>query len=104
MSFTVEDEDIFQATREELQDDYARWLASSNAEGDAGDAGVVLDWKWGYQDGELGQWTVADLEEFLLDWCPRKLSLPAGECADFPRSIRAFMTFLAARGFACARQ
>ncbi|HEY6422759.1 MAG TPA: hypothetical protein VIY28_05820 [Pseudonocardiaceae bacterium] len=98
MSFTVEDEDTFHASRDELLDDYARWLASSNAEGDAGDAGVVLDWKWGYQDGELGRWTVADLEEFMLDWCPRKLSLPAEDCADFPRSIRAFMTFLAARG------
>ncbi len=99
MSFTVEDEDAFHARRDELLDDYAGWLASSNVAGaQAGDAELAMDWKWGYQDGELGRWTVADLEEFLLGWCPRKLSMPAKECTDFPRSIRAFMTFLAAQG------
>ncbi len=98
MSFTVEDEKAFQVRRDELLDDYAGWLASSNAEAEAGDAALAMDWKWGYQDGELGRWTVADLEEFLLGWCPRKLSMPPEECADFPRSIRAFMTFLAAQG------
>ncbi|MGH3775224.1 MAG: hypothetical protein ACRDRR_05715 [Pseudonocardiaceae bacterium] len=99
MSFTVEDEDAFHTRRDELLDDYAGWLASSNVtEAQAGDAGLAMDWKWGYQDGELGRWTIADLEEFLLGWCPRKLSIPAEACADFPRSIRAFMTFLAAQG------
>ncbi|MGH4009802.1 MAG: hypothetical protein ACRDTH_16910 [Pseudonocardiaceae bacterium] len=99
MSFTVDDEDAFQARRDELLDDYAGWLASSKiADADADDAGLAMDWKWGYQDGELGRWTTADLEEFLLGWCPRKLSMPAEECADFPRSIGAFMTFLAAQG------
>jgi hypothetical protein len=98
MSFTVEDEDAFHVRRDEVLNDYAGWLASSNVDADAGDAGLAMDWKWGYQDGELGRWTVADLEEFLLGWCPRKLSMPAEECTDFPRSIRAFMTFLAAQG------
>ena len=99
MSYTVEDEDAFQVRRDEVLDDYAGWLAASNvSDAEAGDAGVAMDWKWGYQDGELGRWTVADLEEFLLGWCPRKLSMPAEQCADFPRSICAFMTFLAARG------
>src|SRR5262249_13804705 len=99
MSFTAEDEDAFQLRRDEVLDDYAAWLASSNVtDASAGDAGVALDWKWGYQDGELGRWTVADLDEFLLGWCPRKLTMPSEECAEFPASIRAFMTFLAARG------
>jgi hypothetical protein len=99
MSYTVEDEDAFQVRRDEVLDDYAEWLAASRvSDAQAGDAGLVMDWKWGYQDGELGRWTVADLEEFLLGWCPRKLSMPAEQCAGFPRSIRAFMTFLAARG------
>jgi hypothetical protein len=99
MSYTVEDEDAFQVRRDEVLDDYAGWLAASHvSDAQAGDAGLAMDWKWGYQDGELGRWTVADLEEFLLGWCPRKLSMPAEQCAGFPSSIRAFMTFLAARG------
>lgn len=99
MSFTVEDEDAFHARRDELVADLAAWLAASNVtEADSGDAEVALDWKWGYQDGELGRWTVADLDEFLLEWCPRKLSIPPEECAGFPHSILAFLTFLTDRG------
>lgn len=104
MSFTVDEEDAFHARKDELVDDFAAWLVAPNAaepnaaEGAAGDAAVALDWKWSYQDGQLGRWTVADLEEFLLGWCPRKLSIPPAECADYPGSIRDFMTFLAARG------
>ncbi|MGH3931639.1 MAG: hypothetical protein ACRDTF_16895 [Pseudonocardiaceae bacterium] len=99
MSFDPDQEDAFHARKDEVLDDFAAWLVTSRVAGaDAGDAGVALDWKWGYQDGELGRWTVADLEEFLLAWCPRKLSMPPAECSGFPTSIRAFMTFLAARG------
>ncbi|HEU0086070.1 MAG TPA: hypothetical protein VFQ77_00190, partial [Pseudonocardiaceae bacterium] len=99
MRFSVRDENAFHARRDELVADLASWLGESNvADADAGDAAVALDWKWGYQDGALGRWTAADLEEFLLDWCPRKLSIPPEECAGFPNSIRAFMTFLADRG------
>ncbi|MGH3905482.1 MAG: hypothetical protein ACRDTE_15030 [Pseudonocardiaceae bacterium] len=99
MSFTVDDEDAFHARRDELVADLAAWLAASNVtEVDSGDAAVALDWKWGYQDGELGRWTVGDLDEFLLEWCPRKLSLAPEHCAGFPNSIRAFLTFLADRG------
>ena len=85
MSYTVEDEDAFQVRRDEVLDDYAGWLAASNvSDAEAGDAGVAMDWKWGYQDGELGRWTVADLEEFLLGWCPRKLSCRPSSVPAFP--------------------
>ncbi|MGH3913100.1 MAG: hypothetical protein ACRDTC_06780 [Pseudonocardiaceae bacterium] len=99
MSFTPDQQGAFHARREEVLTDFVAWLAASDVTGaDAGDARVALDWKWGYQDGRLGRWTVADLEEFLLEWCPRKLSVPPAECGGIPTSIRAFMTFLAARG------
>ena len=65
---------------------------------DAGDARVALDWKWGYAGGDLATWTVEDLDEFLLELCPRKLSMAPEECADFPAPIGVFCTFLAARG------
>lgn len=89
MSFSSGDEAAFQVRRGELLDEYAEWLASANVQAQAGDAGLLMDWKWGYQDGELARWTVTDLEEFLLGWCPRKLSMRAEHCADFPSSIRA---------------
>ena len=98
MRFGVEDDDAFHARREELVADYAGWLALQPVDADAGDARPALDWKWGYADGDLSIWTVPDLDEFLLRWCPRKLSMTPEHNAGFPASIGVFCTFLAARG------
>ncbi|MPZ67279.1 MAG: hypothetical protein GEU83_17840 [Pseudonocardiaceae bacterium] len=103
MRFGVDDEKAFQERSDELLADYAGWLQRQSPLGtDAGDARLALDWKWGYAGGDLGTWTVADLDEFLLEWCPRKLSMPPDECADFPASIGVFCMFLAARGLLSA--
>jgi hypothetical protein len=103
MRFGVEDEAAFQARCDELLEDYAGWLQRQQPRGaDAGDARVALDWKWGYAGGDLATWTVEDLDEFLLEWCPRKLSMAPEECSDFPASIGMFCTFLAARGLLSA--
>ena len=103
MSFGVEDEVAFQARCDELLEDFAGWLQRQQPLGaDAGDARLALDWKWGYAGGDLATWTVEDLDEFLLEWCPRKLSMAPEECADFPASIGVFCTFLAARGLLSA--
>ncbi|MCA1675566.1 MAG: hypothetical protein LC799_26415 [Actinobacteria bacterium] len=78
MRFAPGDEDAFYERRNELLEEFQGWLTSSRLTGaEPGYAEVALDWKWGYQDGDLGRWTVTDLEEFLLGWCPRKLSVPA---------------------------
>ncbi len=99
MRFGAEDEDAFHARCDELIADYAGWLGRQPPLGaEAGDARLALDWKWGYADGDLATWTVADLDEFLLEWCPRKLSMAPDESADFPASVGVFCTFLAARG------
>lgn len=99
MRFTVDDEDAFHERRDELLDEFAAWLESSQLTGaEPGYAGVAMDWKWGYQDGNLSRWTVPDLEEFLLGWCPRKLSAPPEEYPVVLRSARAFVTFLDHRG------
>ncbi|MFN2504173.1 MAG: hypothetical protein ABR540_08080, partial [Acidimicrobiales bacterium] len=83
MRFGVEDEAAFQSRCDELLEDYAGWLQRQQPRGaDAGDARVALGWKWGYAGGDLATWTVEDLDEFLLEWCPRKLSMPPEECSD----------------------
>lgn len=98
MSFTADDEAAFQRRRAALTDDFAAWVEHSGAEADPSDAGMLLDWKFGYQDGELGHWTVADVEEFLLEWCPRKVSSPPKLAARIPLSVAAFVDFLAHSG------
>lgn len=103
MRFGVDDEAEFRACSDALLADYAGWLERQSVGADPDDGWVALDWKWSYAGGDLGTWTVADLDEFLLGWCPRKLSMTPDECPDFPASVGVFCTFLAARGLLSSR-
>ena len=59
-----------------------------------GDAGVALDWKWTYGDGELATWRTGDIAEFLLEWCPRKLSVTQADCVTIPVALVSYFSFL----------
>ncbi len=102
--FGPEDEDGFAAARTSLLEHFERWLGHQGMapEGDeaeaAGEAGLALDWKWGYGDGDLSRWRPPDISEFLLEWCPGKLSVPEDECITIPASLAAFMSFLGDQG------
>jgi len=95
-----EDQQAFAAAREMLLGRFGSWLADERhfAEGEAedlvGDAGVALEWKWAYGDGELATWRIGDIAEFLLEWCPRKLSVSQAECLTIPLAVASFVSFL----------
>ncbi len=99
-----DDEAGFERARDWLLDGFGRWLRGTARPGQeapddaVSDAGLALDWKFGYGDGHLGRWTADDINEFLLGWCPRKLSVSQEECAAIPASIASFTDYLAARG------
>src|ERR687895_489616 len=57
-------------------------------------AGSMLHWKHGYGDGRLGHWTRADVEEYLLDHYPRRLSADDDLIACTPACVAAFLGFL----------
>lgn len=103
MRFDEDDEAAFAARRDELGERFATWLATQRVAADPNDAGLLMDWKFGYGDGFLDFWTVADVEDFLLRWCPRKLSAPPQECAGIPLSVAAFVEFLAHTGLLASR-
>lgn len=98
MRFSVEDDDAFSLRRDELGEQFARWLDSHEVTGDPNDAGLLMDWKFGYGDGALDVWTVAAVGEFLFEWCPRKLAARPDESAEIPLSVAAFVEFLAHAG------
>jgi hypothetical protein len=92
------DETAFHERRDELTDQFARWLETHRVAGEPGAAALLMDWKFGYGDGALATWTTADVKEFLFGWCPRKLSASPEECAEIPGSVAAFVEFLVHTG------
>jgi len=56
----------------------------------------MLEWKLDYGDGELLQWGLADLREFMLDWFPRKVTCEPATPSVVPAAMVAFLGFLAA--------
>ena len=108
--FGPDDGDGFAAARTSLLEHFELWLGRQGMapEGDeaevAVEAGLALDWKWGYGDGDLGRWTLPDISEFLLKWCPRTLSVPEDECATIPVSLAAFTSFLGDQGLLAAEE
>src|ERR687896_15028 len=57
-------------------------------------AGSMLHWKHGYGDGRLGHWTRADVEEYLLDHYPRRISADDDLIACTTACVAAFLGFL----------
>ena len=98
------DEQGFGAAREWLLTRFERWLIGQGAPDTsaavhlAENAGLALDWKWSYGDGHLDRWRVEEIDEFLLEWCPRKLSMPVDQCGFLPTAVAAFADFLHSEG------
>lgn len=104
MSFDPEtDEALFAETRATLLEAFEAWCEAHPGVGApapeaAGDVWLALDWKLYYGGGDLSWWRVEHLVEFLLEWCPRKLSVPAGQAASIPASLARFVAYLHAEG------
>lgn len=89
-------EDVDELLREDA-DGLADAFAAVHGDEAAGVADAMCRWKVDDVGGVVEGWTVADLEEFLLDWYPRKGG--AGEPVEtVPDNAIAFLRFLAGRG------
>ena len=91
-----EDDDELEAATEEL----AEHLLEVN-EGDpvverSGPfvAQTMVDYKWRYGDRRLRCWRIGDLDEYLLDYFPRKVSTDHELVLDTPTCVVAFLTML----------
>lgn len=97
LRFSPDDEDAFNEARDTLLDEFAGWLDRPEPEGAelVGDAGLFLDWRHGYSTGVLDEYTEGDVAEFLLAWCPRKLSVPAEDADGVCEAVGAYIEFMA---------
>lgn len=95
MRFGYDEEREFRRTADALAAEFAQWAEARGLVADRSDVELLLDWRYQYDDGVLDVWTTAHVAEFLLGWCPRKLSAPADLCAGMPGNIAAFVEFLA---------
>ena len=101
LSFGPDDEDEFFSARDRVMEEFEAWLAENRDAHDGelvADARVFVDWRWGYSSGELDRYGDADIAEFLLEWCPRKLSAPQEAAFGLCRSVAAFIEFMSASG------
>jgi hypothetical protein len=79
MHFEDHDYDEAAPTIEALVARYGDWLLARDPgeESNPFDLQLMLDWKLGYGDGRFDIWRRSEVEQFLLEWCPRKVSMPA---------------------------
>jgi hypothetical protein len=101
VDFDPNDEDAASSAREELVRDFADWLSEQRTPepADPDDVDLLLEWKWSYGDGHYALWTVADVDEVLLEHLPRKLSAPLAEAETIPGSLACFVRYLDDVGF-----
>ncbi len=88
--FGPDDQEGFDAARDRIvaafEDAHDRGLGHVAAQ--------VLDFKWGYLDGDLDHWSPEDVEEILLRLYPGKVMLDAAAIADVPAGFAALLRFL----------
>ena len=97
LRFGPDDESAFHDARDRLADAFRDWLddrRNVDRESAVSDAELLLDWRWGYSTGELDRFTAADLREFLLEWCPRKLSAPPDLVDEICPNLEQFVHFM----------
>lgn len=94
---TLEPEDY--AARDRLLEEFEAWYGERGHRDDGSrrsDAELFVDFLMNYAGGEVSRFLPGELEQFLLEWCPRKLSAPPSIAAPTCQSLASFVEFLQA--------
>ncbi len=95
-----EEDAVEDALLDELVGDYGRYVYNEHGPDSAvwrhGEfvSCALLDWKRDYHDGHPTRWTVAHVEEFMLDFAPRKMTMDDEAIQAVTDCLAAFMGFL----------
>lgn len=101
LTFDENDEQLYFEARDEVLEEMERSLRSDRAGATdvadiIGAVSLLLDWRWNYSSGQLDDWSLADVDEFLLDWVPRKYSAPPEEGAEVCSAVADFFVHMGA--------
>jgi hypothetical protein len=99
-----EEDGAEEALLDELVRDYGRYLSDEyGVDGAVWRHGefiscALLDWKRDYHDADSTRWTVAHVDEFMLDFAPRKMTMDDEAIRTLADCLAAFMGFLDREG------
>lgn len=96
MIFNPAEENEYEAVRGLLVHRFEQWAWENGIDADPFVVETALDYRHlGTPDGRLGLWDQRHIEEFLLDWVPRTVTvLPDEEPADAPGTLRCLLRYL----------
>jgi hypothetical protein len=81
-----------------LLDEFHAWLHTVGdpyPDDRVANATAFVDWRHSHSTGDLGAFDEDDIVEFLLDWSPRRITMPADAASWFCASIGATQAVLA---------
>jgi hypothetical protein len=102
LNFDEDDDDAYFETRDELLDEIEQASHPDarprhDIQDVVGSISVFLDWRWNYSSGQLDDWSLGDIDDFLLDWLPRKYSAPPAAGADMCSAVADFFVHMGSR-------
>ncbi|ORW28754.1 hypothetical protein AWB91_25945 [Mycobacterium paraense] len=98
LRFYSGDDDAYLEFRDALLDELHVWLAPSEPERDdvVSDVAFFLDWRYRESTGVLDEFTSDELAEFLVDWCPRRLTGRTDDAVNLCYAVGVYVDFMAA--------
>lgn len=100
MYFDPMDAEAYEAAKDLLTRRWAAWADDQGNLVDPFAVAAALDFRHDSVDGRLGYWTVGLVEEFLLSYAPRTLSITAPDAAGLPDTLRLLLRYLDVTGLA----
>lgn len=97
LRFDPGDDDEYVESRDALLDELHAWLAAEPARDEVvSDVAFFLDWRYRESTGVLDEFTPAELAEFLVDRCPRRLTGRPDAAVELCYAVGVYLDFMAA--------
>ena len=101
LTFGPDEVEAFAATKAALIAEFRPWADEHYGTDDeslVADAETFLSWRFNYSTGDLADYGLHDVEEFLLGWVPAKFAVGPDEAPILCRSMQAFTEWMALTG------